>query len=411
MSRTLFRLSAPLAALPFLLPFVACAPPASAQDLACAVGAPSGEADSDEANPDSALAQTRRLATGAGVKIAVIDTGVTRHPQLDQLTGGVDFVTPEAPAPFKDCDAHGTAVAGIIAGTDSGIAPDAEVLSIRQSSAHYRSSSRSFSAGQRGDGAAPSGAGDLDSLTRAIHNALDEKSHIINISVVSCAEPELAPRVDTRGIEEALQRAEDDGAVVVAAAGNVSHECPPGSTVYPAHFPTVLTVGARADSHTVADYSLPVPDGAGLVTAPGTVERALAPGGPEWSAGKAGERGAVEPFTGTSFAAPVVSGTAALLRQRHPDATPAQIRGLITAAAEPHGGAVDPLRTITYLEQDRSQRPGPLRVAPAETVASTAPARGGAAVVAVVLCAAAAVTVAALRASFRSRRRGAGAGQ
>lgn len=397
--RALFRLSTPLATLPILLPSLCCPAPTSAQDLACAVGAPAGAAESgEETSPNSAVTDIRSLATGAGVKVAVIDTGVARHPQLNQLSGGADFVTPDTPEPFKDCDAHGTVVAGVIAGTDSGIAPDAEVLSIRQTSAHYRSSSN-----PQDDDGTPPGAGDVESLTRAIHNALDEKAKVINISVVSCVEPALAPRVDTRGIEEALGRAEREGAVVVAAAGNVSYDCPVGSTVYPAHFPTVLTVGARADSHTIADYSLPVPEGKTLLTAPGTVDWALAPDVPGWSAGKAGERGAVEPFTGTSFAAPVVSGTAALIRQRHPHATPAQIRRMITASAEPHGGAVDPLRAVTYIAREPAPGTEPLRASPVETVRSAAPARGTFTALIVTLSAVVVAAVGALRRSRSSR--------
>lgn len=411
MSRALFRLSTPLAALPVCLPVLCCPTTADAQDRACAVGAPAGDATTGpDADAADKVADLRGLATGAGVKVAVIDTGVARHPQLNQLAGGADFVEPDAPEPLKDCDAHGTAVAGIIAGTDAGIAPDADVLSIRQSSAHYRSASSSQNV--KAENEAAPGAGDLETLTRAIHNALDEKAGIINISVVSCVEPELAPRVDTQGIEEALRRAEREGAVVVAAAGNVSHECPAGSTVYPAHFPTVLTVGARADSHTVADYSLPVPDGTTLLTAPGTIQRALAPGVPGWSTGKAGDRGVVEPFTGTSFAAPVVSGTAALLRQRYPNATPAQIRGMITGSAEPRGGAVDPVRAVTYLEQEDSPHPEPLRVVPVQTAASAAPARSGFAVICAVLAAVVVVIAGSLRQTLRSRpKSAAGLGQ
>lgn len=391
--RAFSRLSTSLATLPFLLPALTCPHLAAAQDITCAVGAPAGETDDPHKNEAAeARSQLHRLATGAGVKVAVIDTGVAGHPQLNQLSGGADFVTPDTPEPFKDCDAHGTVVAGIIAGTDAGIAPDAEILSIRQSSAHYRSPA------PRGEDA-PTAAtmGDLETLTRAIHNALDENAKVINISVVSCVEPELAPRVDTRGLKDALGRAEHSGAVVVAAAGNLSRECPAGSTVFPAHFPTVLAVGARADSHTIADYSLPVPEGATLLTAPGTVEHASAPGVRGWSVGKAGERDEIEPFAGTSFAAPVVSGTVALLRQRHPHATPAQLRDMITASAEPRGGAVDPLRTVSFVEREQSADTAPLRARPIETIDSAAPHRSSFTVASVVLVAALAVAVGAFR--------------
>lgn len=394
--RAFFRFSTSLSALPILFPAVFCPHLAFAQDIACAVGAPAD--DIDPAELDESHAELHGLATGVGVKVAVIDTGVAGHPQLDQLSGGADFVTPGSPEPFKDCDAHGTVVAGIIAATGGGIAPDAEIVSIRQSSAHYRSQV------PRGDDSPAAATGDLETLTQAINNALDENAAVINISVVSCVEPSLAPRVDTRGITEALGRAEREGAVVVAAAGNMSHECPAGSTVFPAHFPSVLAVGARADAYTVADYSLPVPEGTTLLTAPGTVTHALAPGVAGWSAGKAGDRGAVEPFTGTSFAAPVVSGTVALLKQRHPHASAAQIRELLTASAEPHGGAVDPLRAVSFVEREQTSDTAPLRARPVETVDSAAPSRSSFTVMSIVLVAALAIAVGALHRILLHRR-------
>ena len=121
MRRTMRRLSASF--LPLLFLALPCPATAHAQDVACAVGAPVPDADREA--PVTAQQELHNLATGVGVKVAVIDTGVARHPQLNQLAGGADFVTPDTPEPFKDCDAHGTVVAGIIAGTQTGIAPGA----------------------------------------------------------------------------------------------------------------------------------------------------------------------------------------------------------------------------------------------------------------------------------------------
>ncbi|MDK8797046.1 S8 family serine peptidase [Corynebacterium sp. MSK044] len=346
---------------------------AQAQDIACAVAAPAADG-SEGAYDVEGLAELRRLATGAGVKVAVIDTGVARNPQLDQLAPGADFVTPDDPQPFLDCDVHGTVVAGIIAGTQVGIAPDAEILAIRQSSAHYRAPR------DPGENAAEfAAAGTVETLSHAIHNALDEGARVINMSVVSCLEPAVAPRVDTRGLVDALNRAEHDGAVVIAAAGNTNPDCPPGSMVFPAHFPTVLAVGARADTHTLTDYSLPVPDGHLLLSAPGRPAIALSPGPDVWATGIAGDRGAIRPFEGTSFAAPVVSGTAALLKQRYPDASAAQIRAIIAAAAEPSGGAVDPLHTLTFLGNTSPlhTESTPLVLTPEVKTHSPAPLRAG----------------------------------
>jgi len=76
--------------------------------------------------------------------VAVIDTGVARHRLLPHLVPGGDYVSTGDGT--EDCDGHGTIVAGIIGaapidredGTFGGVAPDASVLSIRQSSNKFR---------------------------------------------------------------------------------------------------------------------------------------------------------------------------------------------------------------------------------------------------------------------------------
>ena len=90
-------------------------------------------------------ARLHSFATGEGVKVAVIDTGVARHDQLRHLSSGADLVAPEDPEPHHDCDLHGTVVAGVIAGHDIGIAPRAEIYAVRQTSAHYRQEAEDLS--------------------------------------------------------------------------------------------------------------------------------------------------------------------------------------------------------------------------------------------------------------------------
>jgi len=353
------------------------APAADAQDYACKEPAHIGT----DALPagDPALDQAHRFATGASVRVAVIDTGVASHPELGNVIAGRDFVDPAAPDPQFDCDSHGTVVAGIIAGRSRGVAPGAEVVSIRQTSAHYRE--RTVTApgtdpwtdpGE--DTEAADSGGTLQTLADAIHNALDEHAKVINISVVSCLPPEVAKRVDTRVVDAALARAEAEGAVVVAAAGNASDECQDGYTVVPAHSPTVIAVGARADDYSLASYSVPAPDRS--VSAPGQVEAALASDGSGWAAGTHGTKGTVTPYTGTSFAAPMVSGAVALLRERHPHLNPAEIRELIYAAAEPGDGAVDPYGVITHLPADSAEEAAPLLITPTAEESSDVAGRG-----------------------------------
>lgn len=281
------------------------------------------------------------LATGSGVKVAVIDTGVAPHAELPGLLPIADLVARETPDPLLDCDGHGTIVAGVIAGQTLGVAPDAQILSVRQTSTHV--------AVENADAPEDRSGGTLASLAEAVHLALDQGAQVINISVVACVDPDTAIRLNSGVLDDALARAEAQQTVVVAAAGNISPECQPGSVVYPSHSPTVLSVGGRENTHTIAEYSLPEPEGRPAVSAPASVPVALSPDANGWVSGVQPETGEAREFHGTSFAAPVVSGTAALLRQRHPDYSAAEIRAQILASAEPSGGAVDPLTALTYV--------------------------------------------------------------
>ncbi|WP_084559760.1 S8 family serine peptidase [Corynebacterium phocae] len=312
------------------------------------------------------------LATGAGIKVAVIDTGVSPHPQLPNLEAGPDFVAPDNPDSLFDCDFHGTVVAGVIASTTTGIAPGATIVSIRQSSAHYRSSRADLTApddsahnGHQGpnnngqqdpnNSGETTGAGTLASLASAIEAAVDANAQVINISVVSCVDPQTAQRIDTTVLDDALSRAEHSGAVVVASGGNSSNSCHPGDVVYPLHVPTVVSVAAVSSSHDIAPYSL-----AGAVSAPGLIPLNPAPGG-GWASGSWNNNTA-NPIAGTSFAAPAISATAALLMQRHPGTTPEQIRGMLTAAAHPGTGYVDPLEALAQYPAPDTAAPAPARL-------------------------------------------------
>ncbi|MDK6259949.1 S8 family serine peptidase [Corynebacterium frankenforstense] len=322
-------------------------------DRACVVGTPPPEL---EVPP--VADRGHGLATGSGVIVAVIDTGVADHPRLGGVVPGADLVTPGTPDPLRDCDGHGTVVAGVIAARPSeqdalvGVAPGARIVSVRQSSAHYRSP-----AGPGATGVEREGSGTLGGLARAIHEALDHGARVINASVVACVEPRRAAVMDTSSLDEALARAEAEGAVVVAAAGNASADCPEGSVVYPGHAGTVLTVAALADEHRLADYS--VAAGPGSLAAPGQVAVGLDPGGAGLATGVTDpESGASRGFEGTSFAAPVVSGLAAALIERHPQAPPALLRAHLRQAAQPPHGAVDAHQVLGHLHVPADGAPG-----------------------------------------------------
>jgi len=328
------------------------------------------------------LAAVWPLSRGAGQTVAVIDTGVARHRLLPHLSPGGDFVAGSDGT--RDCDGHGTAVAGIIgaapAGEFSGVAPDAAILSIRQSSNKFRLRSDK----------ATTGLGDVDTLARAIRSAADAGATVINVSSVAC-QPATEPP-DDRALGAALAYAVDvRNAVVVTAAGNVGGSCAnqnsfgntghPGvpdwdaieSVVSPAWYDDyVLTVGSVGTAGAPSDFSLAGPwvD----VAAPGenVVTLGLGSDGLTDSRPDGADR---RPLAGTSYAAPVVSGVVALVRSRLPQLTARQVMARIrdTARHPAEGwnprvgrGMVDALAAVSA-DSDTvaaSATPAPSRVRP-----------------------------------------------
>jgi len=329
-------------------------PQPTVQRETCAVaGAEPEGADAATQFAGFDLPQIWQFTRGAGQRVAVIDTGVHRHPRLKDVIAGGDYVATGDGA--QDCDAHGTLVAGIVAATTdpafTGIAPDVTVISIRQSSAKFAPA-----AGRSGEG-----VGDVATLARAVRTAADLGATVINISSVACAPVDRAP--DDRALGAALAYAVNvKNAVVVAAAGNTGGvaQCPPqpaGVTrdtvavvVSPAWYDDyVLTVGSVDSQGNPSSFTLPGPwvD----VAATGEGVTSLDPDG-DGLANRVNDK----PISGTSYATPVVSGLAALIRARFPEWTARQVMQRIEATAHhpPAGwdpwvgnGTVDPLAAVT----------------------------------------------------------------
>ena len=265
------------------------------------------------------------LATGHGSTIIVVDTGVA----LPGATGERD-----------SCILHGTAVAT----TAAQAAPGAHIHSLRHAS--------------RPDAV----EGTVAELVTALEQArkVKAKHKIVNVSMVTC---EPAP-----ALEKAARELVADNALVVAPIGNMG-QCDAGTATFPASLPGVLSVGA-VESDTVmgaggarsaggsaaastaggggspGEHPAPavlnsgrVPAAYGLAGVPADI---YAPGGPVVAQVGDGPPvvGSPEPFIGTSFAAPVVSGVAAMVWQLRPELTPAEVTGLLRETAQP-GGAVD----------------------------------------------------------------------
>ncbi|WP_166902762.1 type VII secretion-associated serine protease mycosin [Mycobacterium sp. DL440] len=360
------------------------------------------------------------LTRGAGQKIAVIDTGVARHRLLPHLIGGGDYVSRGDGT--VDCDGHGTIVAGIAGAAPSagfsGVAPDAAILAIRQSSNKFAA-----------DGGS-TGVGDVNTLAMAVRTAADLGATVINISSPACVSASAAP--DDRALGAALSYAVDvRNVVVVAAAGNVGAGCtqqdgpvgpagePDWNSVRSVSSPgwyddLVLCVGSVGSEGTASVFSLAGPwvD----VAAPGENLVSLHPDG---------ERlidsiGRVAPISGTSYAAPVVAGLAALVRARFPQLSAREVMRRIedTARTPADGwnplvgnGVVDALAAVSGGTPSSASVPtAPASVAPAARVAiDPRPQRiafGGAAV-----CVGATVLTALALAARRLRRRCSDAGQ
>jgi membrane-anchored mycosin MYCP len=317
-----------------------------------------------------------RFSRGAGQKVAVVDTGVNRHPRLPALEPGGDYVSNSDG--LHDCDSHGTLVAGIIAATPSaddsfaGVAPDATILSIRQNSGAFDLAGIGASTGDDPN-ATSTGYGNTQTLALAITRAVDLGATVINLSEVACAP--VAAGLDDTAVGRAVRYAFERNVVVVAAAGNFNTQsmCSAqntmtdpnqplkrgwdtvGTIASPAWFEDyVLTVGAVTTSSAPADFSLHGPWVA--VAAPGERITSLDANGAGLINAQLGQDGMV-PLNGTSFAAPYVSGVVALVRSRFPELTAGQVMDLIKRTAHTPGegpnpatgyGVVDPVAALTY---------------------------------------------------------------
>jgi membrane-anchored mycosin MYCP len=290
--------------------------------------------------------ELNRFATGKRQKVAVIDTGVSPHDYLGgRLEGGGDYVVKKDNG-LKDCDGHGTEVAGIIAAKPGrrdigfrGIAPDARIISIRQSSANYKFEDPKDRANS------VDSAGNLGTLAKAIRRAADSGATVINMSVDSCRPTSAGGITDAeRQVQSALRYAvEEQDVVAVASAGNRGeNNCTDQNSADPKN-PTyivtppwfsdyVISVAAMDRNGDPAEFSIQGPWV--RVAAPGTNIISLDPGNPGGLANQTiTGQGQKSPIQGTSFAAPYVSGLVALVRERFPDLNATQVMNRIKQTA------------------------------------------------------------------------------
>lgn len=232
-------------------------------------------------------------ATGRGVKVAVVDSGVDgNHPLVGGVQGGVvleyDRDAPDSvratEGPHPDLFGHGTACAGVI----RGIAPDCEIHSIRVLGSGLTGKGLVFAAG----------------LRWAIEHGMD----VVNLSLSTSRREYFAL------FHELADQAYFANTVLVSAMNNVVTE------TYPSQYSSVFSVAARPSvDHPGFSYN-PAPP-AEFGAAGIDVDVAWLDGGTITA-------------TGNSFAAPVIAGYAALVLNKHPDLTPFQVKTVLQATAD-----------------------------------------------------------------------------
>jgi hypothetical protein len=238
---------------------------------------------------------TAIAADGQGLKIAVIDTGIsTAAISPDSIVGGYNYLRPTAGT--EDNMGHGTAVSSLIVGSVSaqvtGLCPTASLVALVYTTK---------------DDAGTTLRGDTVTVSRAVYDAVDlYDCQIINISS--------GTTTDDPRLRAAVRYAVEKGVLVVASAGN-SQETEPGSIYYPAAYDGVLSVGACDSDGTIASFS----------QQNRTVDL-LASG---VKLHMAGIKGTGVTGSGTSFSAAVVSGAAAQMWTNNPTMTAEQVREAI----------------------------------------------------------------------------------
>jgi len=296
------------------------------------------------------------LLKGTGVTIAMLDSGVAPHPDIQTLVASIDFVSGPSPTPVLDLpddpgyaeantidsNGHGTHVAGILVGDGShssdgrlaGVAPAANLVSVRVLD--------------------EAGSGRASDVLAGLQWVLDHKEDLgIRVLNLSLGHPVYEPAALDPLVQE-VEALWNAGIVVVCSAGNAGRDGD-GTITSPCNSREIISVGATnawktfdtADD-TVATYSSRGPTRIGLVAKPDL----LAPGNRIVSTRSPGSyldllaperRVAGDPafpevteyfeLSGTSMAAPMVAGTAALMIEQEPGLNPATVKARLMLSA------------------------------------------------------------------------------
>ena len=285
----------------------------------------SGQGDAGQYVPEKLrLSEIHRTLRGNNISIGVINSEIdAAHPDLK----GTVSERYDATGVEDNPHAHGTGMAGAIVSRQRllGVAPGARILAIRAFSTRSKSPEST-----------------TYNILRGLDWAINNKVRIVNMSFAGPRDPSL---------ERALKEAHDKGIILIAAAGNAGPKSPP---LYPA-----------ADRHVIAVTATDIDDrlftGANrgnylTLSAPGVDILVPAP------------NGEYQITTGTSVATAHISGVVALMLERNPRLTPADVRRILTQSAKrigPSGeygsGLVDPIRALELAAPRSAAAPAPRR--------------------------------------------------
>lgn len=229
--------------------------------------------------------------TGNGVKVAVIDTGITIHPDL-QVAGGTSFVsyTPY----YSDDNGHGTHVSGIISALNNdigivGVAPAASIYALKALD--------------------NTGSGYISDIIAGLDWSITNKMDIVNMSFGSST--------PSKALEQVVNKAYSDGLLIVAATGNSGTSSGKTDTVnYPAKYTKSVIAVSAIDNNNQRPYW----------SSTGKEVEVCAPGVSIFSTYLDGQYATM---SGTSMATPFVTGDLALLKQKYPTYTNIQLRSIL----------------------------------------------------------------------------------